>query len=287
MRRGGQSGTPIPNRAVEHQSYGTGSVKEYTLTPEQLEEIRQKYPVTKRDKKFKAPIEIKTKLQEEKRMGKFTMTEAEFKAARESGKTIAQIAKEQDVTEVTVYNSMRRWEASEKGQNEQKLLREKDAAPPADTQQLDKAIHEIERLTLEVAAKGEANKILQARLESAETEEKKWKEQAGSVAAARDSAQEELVEAYEERDMLRDEINRMITERDELVAENDRLERRMVEAQGEATRAWSEVEELRDTLGHPMLAEVHKPSESVVLDTAIADLTRARWILNRLTASGE
>ncbi len=270
MRRGGQSGTPIPNRTVEHQSYGTGSVKEYTLTPEQLEEIRQKYPVTKRDKKIKAPIEIKTKTKEEKQMGKFTMTEAEFKAARESGKTIAKIAEEQDVAEATVYANMKRWEAAEKGQAEQKLLREKDAVPPADAKQVDKTIHEIERLTSQIFGLEESNGYLRNEVE-------RWKSKANetvvlsgqaseALTAERDSVQKELIRVVEENDWLKDEINRMITERDELVSENDRLNELLLSAAQVKPEPATEVQ---------------------LLDRSIAELTRAKWILNRLSASGE
>lgn len=292
MRRGGQSGTPIPNRAVEHQSYGTGSVKEYTLTPEQLEEIRQKYPATKRDKQIKAPIEIKTKTKEEKRMGKFTMTEAEFKDARESGKTIAKIAEEQDVAEATVYANMKRWENAAKDP-EQKLLREKEAVPLADVQQLDKATHEIERLTAQIFGLEESNGYLRNEVDG-------WKSKANETVvlasresetfiAERNSMQKQLARAVEENDRLKDEINRMITERDELVAERDELH-------SEKT-GWLEnerilnhlVDQLRSDLQkrqiEPQLAD--KPSEVQLLDRSIAELTRAKWILNRLSASGE
>lgn len=286
MRRSERSGTPVPNRAFENRSCGTGTVREYTLSPEELEEIRLKYPATKQDKKFKAPIEIKTKSKEASKVGKFTMTEAEFKAARESGKTIAKIAEEQDVAEATVYANMKRWEAAGK-EPEQKLLREKEAASPADVQQLDKAIHEIERLTAQIFGLEESNGYLRNEVE-------RWKSKANEAAtlfiAEHDSAQKELIRAIEENDRLKDEINRMITERDELVREND-------EFRAEKT-TWTEnerilnhlVEQLRSDLQkrqqtEPQLAD--KPSEVQLLDQSIADLTRARWILNRLNASGE
>lgn len=288
--------TPVPSRAVEYSSTGASGVREYKLTPEQLEEVRQKYPATARDKKFVKPIVQNTLTKGEKRMGKFTMTEAEFEAARASGKTIAKIAEEQDVAEATVYNSIKRWEAAGNKNPEhveQKLLREKETVCATDGQQLDKAIHEIERLTTEVAAKEEVNAVLQRRLESFEEQRLKWKAQVENASKqserANDGLAERLSNAEMERDVLQAEINRIISERDELVNEIDELHRERT--------GWNEnerilnhlVEQLRSDLQklqiEPQLAD--KPSEVQLLDRSIADLTRAKWILKRLTASGE
>lgn len=292
--------TPVPSRAVEYSSSGTSGVREYTLTPEQLEEVRQKYPATKADKSFKKPVAHNPRTdqkyqnqKEDKDMAKFKMTADQYFAERQAGKSQEQIAEEQGVTPQAIDYHLKKWGSDGKQAEPDKtqLLREKDVIKPdqrlsTDLEQLNKAVEEIERLSLEVSAKDEAKEVLQRRLESAETEVKQWKVRAGDAAASRDSAQNELVEAYEERDALRDELDRLITERGEMVAENERLERRMVDAQGEATRAWSEVEKLRDMLGHPML--VAEPvSETQLLDRSIAELTRARKIIKLLSASGE
>lgn len=285
--------TPIPSRAVEYSSKGTSGLREYTLSPEELEEIRQKYPATKRDKEFKKPIVQNVLTKEDKDMAKFKMTADEYFGERQAGKSQEQIAEEQGVTPQAIDYHLKKWGAEGKQVEPDKtqLLREKkvlpqDQRPSTDLEHLNKAVKEIERLTLEVSAKDEAKEVLQRRLESAESEAKQWRMRTGDAVAARDSVQNELVEAYEERDALRDELDRLITERGEMVAENERLERRMVDAHGEATRAWSEVEKLRDMLGHPMLAS-EPVSETQLLDRSIAELTRARKIIKLLSASGE
>lgn len=286
-----RSRTSIPSRAIEHRSYGTGTVREYKLTPEELEEVRQKYPASTQDKKFVKPIVQNTPDKGEKRMGKFTMTEAEFKAARISGKTIAKIAEEQDVAEATVYKQMSKWAAEEKPEKTQ-LLREKEVLPPVPSPS-DKALHEVERLTAELNAKIRSNDLLRQQLLSTEEAVAKWKAQAenATVQAKRenDRLAERLSNAGMERDVLQAELNRMITERDELVAEIDELNR---EKSGwiENERILNHlVEQLRSDLQKrqidPQLAD--KPSEVHLLDRSIAELTRAKWILNQLSASGQ
>lgn len=270
--------TPIPSRAVEYSSKGTSGLREYTLSPEELEEIRQKYPATKADKSFKKPVAHNPRTdqkyqnqKEDKDMAKFKMTADQYFAERQAGKSQEQIAEEQGVTPQAIDYHLKKWGSDGKQAEPDKtqLLREKDVLKPdqrlsTDLEQLNKAVEEIERLSLEVSAKEEAKKVLQQRLESVEHEVRQWKTRAGDAAASRDASQYELAQAIDERDVMQVELNRLITERDELMAENERLERQMIT---------------------PQLAD--KPSETQLLDRSIADLTRARWIIGRLTASGE
>ncbi|NQX45328.1 hypothetical protein HQN87_08285 [Paenibacillus tritici] len=312
-----RSRTSIPSRDIEYKSYGSGTVREYKLSPEQLEEVRQKYPATKQDKQFVKPIVQNTPVKGEKRMGKFMMTEAEFKAARADGKTIAQIAQEQDVAEATIYKHMSKWAETPK---ETQLLREKEALPPQVPvglpEMYKRAQQEIEELK---AALSVTQPISHDMIKSYKAEAEHWKAQATEAVAlagkaaeesaakiermkanlragtdARNAAEDELVKVTDECNSLRDrleqsgwyreaaerdierltsengqlqeELNRMITERDDLMAENDRLSDLLRTA--------------NRTVPEPA-SEVH------LLDRSIADLTRARWILDRLSASGE
>lgn len=337
--------TPIPSRAIEYSSTGTGGLREYTLTPEQLEEIRQKYPATKRDKTFKKPVAHNPRedmsSEEQRRRanqryqnqeedddmgGQRTskegpscgLTKQVFIEQIASGETVASVEKAWGMKFNTLSFWVKKWEL--KGINAAKaqellsgnsstsnLLREKEIAPAsgqsAEVDLLVAAKKEIAEVRAELqklkpeylALEDELARIkkmfdetyrrdldstakigehLQAIYELRE-EVEHWRGQADNagktntqLVAERESAQKELVRAVEENDRLRDEINRMITERDELMAENDRLESQMVASRVE-----------------PQLAD--KPSEVQLLDRSIADLTRARWILNRLTASGE
>lgn len=237
----------------------------------QLVELGQELMGTVRPRK-----QIKLEVEEVMAKTKFNMSAEEYFAERQAGKSIAQIAKEQDVSEATIYNHMNKWaevgKVSGSVEDSPELLREKDTVPATELEQLEKAVQEIERLTAEV---------------------ERWKSQAENVSAqaerSNDSLSEQLRNAEMECDVLQAEINRMISERDELVSEIDELHREKT--------GWTEnerilnhlVEQLRSDLqkrqAEPQLAD--KPSEVQLLDRSIADLTRARWILNRLTASGE
>lgn len=351
--------TPIPSRAVEYGSRGTGKSREYTLSPEELEEIRQKYPATKADREFKKPVVQRTKedlasekqrlaskehqIQEEEddMSGQRTskegpscgLTKKVFLEQIAAGETVASIEKAWGMKYNTLYNWVKNWDCrgitpgnarellAMMGDgvktiepDKTQLLREKEVVPAssqsAEVDLLVAAKKEIAEVRAELQmVKDDFLTIVderdQLRTELAEVKEmfdkayqrnvngnakigehlqaiqelreevEHWRGQADSAGKTntqliveRETAQKELVRAVEENDRLRDEINRMITERDELMAENDRLESQMVASRVE-----------------PQLAD--KPNEVQLLDRSIADLTRARWILNRLTASGE
>ncbi|MNB95740.1 hypothetical protein D3C75_429270 [compost metagenome] len=136
----------------------------------------------------------------EKVMGKFTMSAEEYFAERATGKTLAQIAKEQGVSEVTVYNHMDKWAKEGKlpGPSVEQLpkpLREKDTEqrPATELELLDKAEREIERLTEEV---------------------EHWKGHASNEVALSGKANEQLTA----------EIERLTAERDELLSHIAELE---------------------------------------------------------------
>lgn len=226
------------------------------LTPEELEEIRRKYPATKRDKAFKKPVEIKTKPKGDNDMAKakFNLTEEQFNTERSSGKTIGRIAEEQGVSEATIYNHISKWAEARKPA-QQKLLREKDVSPAADpkAELLDKAEKEIERLTTE-------NQRLDQRMVSAQNEATKaWAE----VERLRDK-QDESDQQWTKQ------VSSLIGEKEEWLADNLRLEEKVLELQLQISQ--------QNTV---------PDSEVQRLDTAIQDLTRARWILGRLSAAGE
>lgn len=226
------------------------------LTPEELEEIRRKYPATKRDKAFKKPVEIKTRPKGDNEMAKakFNMTEEQFNAERSSGKTIGRIAEEQGVSEATIYNHISKWTEARKP-TQQKLLREKNVSPASDpkAELLDKAEKEIERLTTE-------NQRLDQRMVSAQNEATKaWAE----VERLRDK-QDESDQQWTKQ------VSSLMGEKEEWLADNLRLEEKVLELQLQISQ--------QNTV---------PDSEVQRLDTAIQDLTRARWILGRLSAAGE
>ncbi|HEY4429540.1 MAG TPA: hypothetical protein VGN87_00735 [Paenibacillus sp.] len=332
--------TPIPNRAVEYSGYGTSGVREYKLTPEELEEIRQKYPATKRDVNFKKPVAHNPRTderylnhEEDKDMGgqrtskegpSCGLTKKLFLEQIVAGETVSSIEKAWGMKYNTLYNWVKNWDCrgvtpdkaremlAQLGEasgyatepDKTQLLREKEVLaseqrPSTDLEQLNKAVQEIERLTLEVTAKDEVKGVLQRRLDSTEVEliklrgeVKHWKARAAEAAeladkaaeestakiermkanlqkgtSARHTTEDELVQTTEENDRLRDEINRMISERDELMSENDRLS---------------------DLLRVHVRVEPAEPaSETQLLDRSIAELTRARKIIKLLSASGE
>lgn len=237
--------------------------------------------------------------QEDKPMTKFKMTEEQFNAERASGKSVAQIAKEQGVTEVTVYNHISKWADSRKPGKE-KLLREKNVSPPGPPSEelLLKAEKEIERLTTEVTELLERQERLKADI---------------TVLTENNDQSAALCREHEE--------------------ETRRLDQRMMAAHSEATKAWAEVERLRDKMDesdrqwreqienrteknmelvrerNDLLHEINRLTDQIAdleeqlsqqepvnavpdtevhrLESAIQDLTRARWILKRLSASGE
>ncbi|WFR63049.1 hypothetical protein P9222_33220 (plasmid) [Paenibacillus amylolyticus] len=256
----------IKRRENELKGSPPSPVTTTQLTPEELEEIRRKYPATKRDKAFKKPIEIKTRPKGDKDMAKakFNLTEDQFNAERASGKSIALIAKEQSVTEATVYNHVSKWaEARKPGQ--EKLLREKDVSPAADpkAELLDKAEKEIERLTVE-------NQRLDQRMVTAQNEATKaWAE----VEQLRDKRDESDRQWTRHNEIVQIKNKELVKERDDLIRENNRLMDR--------------IEELKEQISHLETESEEPDSEVQRLESAIQDLTRARWILGRLSASGE
>lgn len=251
------------------------------LTPEELEEIRRKYPATKRDKAFKKPVEIKTRPKGDNDMAKakFNLTEEQFNAERSSGKTIGRIAEEQGVSEATIYNHISKWAEAWKPRHE-KLLREKDVSPATDpkVELLNKAEKEIERLTAE-------SQRLDQRMVTAQNEATKaWAEVERLRDQNAERGRDEYRLMYENSYKLGQQqiakisehletINSLREHGDSLIAENNRLTDRIVE--------------LEEMLSQQEPVEEVPFSEVQRLDTAIQDMTRARWILNRLTASGE
>lgn len=334
--------TPIPSRDVEYSSCGTSEVREYKLTPEQLEEVRQKYPATKADKTFKKPFVQRTKAEmsseeqrrqgnqkqlnqeEDKDMAKFKMTAEEYFAERQAGKSQEQIAEEQGVTPQAIDYHLKKWADEGKGAvlNKTQLLREKDTTPdpavnPPDVELLVMAKREIVEVRVELATlKDDLLTIVQERdqlttelaeakrmfddayqrnlasnakigehlqaIQELKTEVEHWQDQATNAVALAGSVNEQIAT---ERDDLQAELNRMIAERDDLDQEktgwieNERILNHLVEQ----LRS-----DLRDSRTNPFAFASPTPiSEVQLLDRSIADLTRARWILNRLTASGE
>ncbi|ASA22331.1 helix-turn-helix domain-containing protein [Paenibacillus donghaensis] len=319
--------TPIPSKVIEYSSTGTSGVREYKLTPEELEEVRQKYPATKRDKTFKAPIQIKTQTKEEKEMAKFKMTAEEYFAQRAAGKTIAQIAKEQGVSEATIYNHMDKWAKEGKGvesPKETQLLREKAVLPPQPPVPLPemykKAQQEIEQLKAaltatqpvshdmlkEYKATGERLAVENAELKD---EVEHWKDQATEAVALAGKAAEESMTKVELSEARADgavaareaaelELDQTSTARDEY--------KRLYEEQFAFAQAYyNQIEALKAANGRfdellrerddslaelkawSVLKEPQPASEVHLLDRSIAELSRARWILDRLSASGE
>lgn len=185
---------------------------------------------------------------------KFNMTEEQFNAERSSGKTIGRIAEEQGVSEATIYNHISKWTEARKP-TQQKLLREKNVSPASDpkAELLDKAEKEIERLTTE-------NQRLDQRMVSAQNEATKaWAE----VERLRDK-QDESDQQWTKQ------VSSLMGEKEEWLADNLRLEEKVLELQLQISQ--------QNTV---------PDSEVQRLDTAIQDLTRARWILGRLSAAGE
>lgn len=247
----------IKRRENELKGSPPSPVTTSQLTPEELEEIRRKYPATKRDKAFKKPVEIKTRPKGDTDMAKFTLTEEQFNTERAAGKSVAKIAKEQGVSEATIYNHVSKWTEARKPAQE-KLLREKDVSPGADpkVELLDKAEKEIERLTTE-------NQRLDQRMVSAQNEATKaWAE----VERLRDKLDES------DRQWAK-QVTSLMNEKEEWLADNVRLEEKVLGLERQTSQQKA--------------VNVVPDSEVQRLDTAIQDLTRARWILNRLSASGE
>jgi transposase-like protein len=227
---------------------------------------------------------------------KFTMTAEEHFAERQSGKSIAQIAKEQGVSEQTIYSRMNKW--AEEGKTaespkETQLLREKETLPPQPAVNLPgmykKALQEIEELKAalsvtqpvshdmlkEYKVTGERlaveNTELKAELDQTTTARDEYKRLYEEQFAFAQAYFKQAEDLKAENGQLQEELNRLITERDEMQAHNDRLNDMLDEAARESMA-------LRPT---------EPASEVQLLDRSIAELTRAKWILGRLSASGE
>ncbi|WP_410512064.1 hypothetical protein PaeBR_18770 [Paenibacillus sp. BR2-3] len=129
--------TPIPSRAIEFSSKGPSGVREYTLSPEELEEIRQKYPATKADKAFKKPVAQQNRVamtseeqsrranmryqnhEEEKDMGgqraskegpSCGLTKKVFLEQIAAGETVSSIEKAWGMKYNTLYNWVKNWD---------------------------------------------------------------------------------------------------------------------------------------------------------------------------------
>lgn len=207
-------------------------------------------------------------------MTKFKMTEEQFNAERASGKSVAQIAKEQGVTEVTVYNHISKWADARKPKQE-KLLREKDVSPPGPPSEelLLKAEKEIERLTSEVTKLEEYrvevckdNDRLSALLKEVEQDRIEYKRMFESGYKLSQDQTAKISEHLATINSLREDCDNLVDEVNRLTVQNADLEEQLSQ---------------REPINAVPNTEVHR------LDSAIQDLTRARWILNRLSASGE
>jgi hypothetical protein len=345
--------TPVPSRAVEYSTRGTSKPREYMLTPEELEEIRQKYPATKRDVNFKKPVAHNPRTdqrhlnhEEDKDMGgqrtskegpSCGLTKKLFLEQIATGETVSSIEKAWGMKYNTLYNWVKNWDCrgvtpdkareilAQLGEtsgyttepDKTQLLREKETLPQQSVSHdmikeyksqldqvkcaLDESVLENERLTTELAevkqmfddayqrnmnGNAKIGQHLQA-IQELKAEVEHWQGEAERSVAITDKADEQL---RAELQVLQDEMNRMISERDELVAERDELYHEKT--------AWTEnekmlnqlVEDLRDDIRR--LREIQKQaaepfSETQLLDRSIAELTRARKIINLLSASGE
>lgn len=309
----------IPNRAVEYSSVGAGGVREYKLSPEELEEIRQKYPATKRDKAFKKPVAHNPREDQKPREGKDMtgqriskegpssgLTKQIFLEQIASGETVASVEKAWGMKYNTLPSWVKKWDL--KGINPAKAQELLASGTPKETQlPRDKeAQQEIEELKAEVerwkaqateavalagkAAEESASKIermkenlrkaTDARI-TAEDELNLLRAACAGAVAAREAAEldlgqtetrcrqytETIDQFATECDRLQEELNRLTMERDHLQADNDRLNNMII---------------LQAQQADPEPAtDVH------LLDRSIADLTRAKWILDRLSAAGE
>jgi transposase-like protein len=357
--------TPVPSRVIEYSSTGSGGVREYKLSPEELEEVRQKYPATKADKSFVKPVahnpnadRLPPKQQnqiteEDKDMGgrpekqgpNNGLTKQVFLEQIVAGETVASIEKAWGMKYNTLAFWVKKWDCrgitpqnaqellAMMGEGakaidtpkETQLLREKEALPlqPAVNlpEMYKKALQEIEELKAALSA---TQPISHDMLKGYKAEAERWKAQATeAVALAGKAAEESMAKidqlqaarrgeatkndelraeldqtitvrdeykrSYEEQfafaqayfkqaedlkaenGQLQEELNRLITERDEMQAHNDRLNDMLDEAARESMA-------LRPT---------EPASEVQLLDRSIAELTRAKWILGRLSASGE
>jgi hypothetical protein len=118
--------TPVPSRAVEYSTRGTSKPREYMLTPEELEEIRQKYPATKRDVNFKKPVAHNPRTdqrhlnhEEDKDMGgqrtskegpSCGLTKKLFLEQIATGETVSSIEKAWGMKYNTLYNWVKNWD---------------------------------------------------------------------------------------------------------------------------------------------------------------------------------
>uniref|UniRef100_UPI000567923E hypothetical protein n=1 Tax=Paenibacillus zanthoxyli TaxID=369399 RepID=UPI000567923E len=233
MSNGDRKRTPIPRRDIEQgAAKGPSKCCEYKLSPEELAEIRAKYPATKRDKKFKPPIEIKTRPKEElSDMAKFTMTEEEYKKAIADGKTKEQIAKECGVTVQAIDYHISKW--AKEGKSPDPAGEQPPKPRPAtELELLDKAEKEIERLTLRVA--------------NLESERDAVQSEVGRIITDRDDVADERDLAIGEATRLTEELERISAERDAMAAELERWKARAADAAATRDAAENELAQVSD-----------------------------------------
>lgn len=322
--RVGYAGTSTPSRAVEYSSQGAGGVREYKLSPEELEEVRRKYPATKRDKTFKKPVahnpsadrlpakQRNHKPEEDNEMSgrpekqgpNNGLTKQVFLEQIAAGETVASIEKAWGMKYNTLSFWVKKWDVrgidAAKAQEllaggtpkETQLLREKEALPPAERQ-----AEEVKRLKAEIeywkAQATEAVALAGKAAEESTAKNERLEEIGREAAEARDAATHELNRTIQECEILQErlervteersrEVYRLMTERDGLQKELNRLITERDELQAERDAMLSHIEATGINPQQPEPAtDVH------LLDRSIADLTRAKWILDRLSASGE
>ncbi|SEU32451.1 zinc-finger domain-containing protein [Paenibacillus sp. NFR01] len=269
----------------------------------QLAELGQQLTVRPR-RAIKLEIEMEEQNMTGQRMEKegpsCGLTKQVFIEQIASGETVASVEKAWGMKFNTLAFWVKKWDL--KGINadkarallepggDQPLLREKHTLPQTapDVSLLDKAEREIERLTAEL-----------------ENRQAAFKE----MVASRDSVEQELMAAYQERDELQERLSeakgalttaqmqrgQFKAERDALAIEIERLtaeNQELLIAQSE----WRDTEEVllaqiteleREVAeSAPVTATVLEPSETHLLDSAIAELTRARRIVQILSTEG-
>ncbi len=243
--------TPIPRTATEMAVRPCSDMEEYTLSPEALEEIRKKYPKPENTKRPKTPIEIKPG--GAKRMAKegpdSGLTKKVFLEERAKGASISAIERNWEMK----YNTLPDW---------------------------------VKKWGVQGISPEEAKRILSG------VEE----EPAPPVTPGKN----------EEQDTQK-RINDLISERNLLVADNRDLHTRLAEASSRATDATKREREANAKVGEylqaiqelqervrdleaaeppalPPIAELvpKKATELQRIDGIIEDLSRARWILERV-----
>ncbi|OWA36754.1 hypothetical protein B9G55_01350 [Saccharibacillus sp. O16] len=241
--------TPIPRIATEMAVRPCSDMEEYTLSPAELEEIRRRYPAPEQKRRPKPPIEIKTGGNQMAKEGPDSgVTKRILLEGLAAGKTVRDLETEYGMKQNTLSYWVKKWGVEGISRDQAKVLlgpNMEGTVPPT------------------------------APAKSAETEAQKPEQRIQELTSDRDRL------AAENRS-----LHARLIDANDRADEAERRERAAHIKTGEHIQAIRELEErirdLESSAAEDVMLVPKERTELQRIDSIIEDLSRARWILERV-----